>query len=232
VKALTCLVLLGGIAPSAFAICPQPVPKACSAYFEHDAVFIGTVLSQRRSDDYLSFRIRVSRVLRGKVGSTAEVYTGNDSARLLWEVGREYVVFASRANGRLESSNDCGPLSEPVRVAETVAQIDALRGVPDAVIEGEVLAAQPDGPGVAGIQLEVRGRQGQTYRVRTGLDGLFALRVPPGRYQVVVDPEILQPSDYSWLDPASVGLAAGQCAQLQFVAKQGVRSNHLMQPRK
>ena len=218
-RATTILLLLSAITPSASAICPRPVPKACSAYFEHDAVFVGTVVSQRRFDEYLRFQLRVSQVLRGTVGPTAVVYTGNDTARLLWDVGREYVVFARQANGRLESSNDCGPLSDSARVAETVSQIEALRGLADAFIEGEVLAELPAGPGVAGIKLEVRGGPSQTYRVQSGSDGLFALRVPPGRYQVVIDPAVARLSDYSWVDPASIVLAPGQCAQLQFLAK-------------
>lgn len=88
---------------SVAAICPSPVPKACSSFFQGDAVFVAKVLSRpyADTDESLRFEVRVSRVLRGEVKPTADVYTGNDSGRLNWDVGREYVVFASRREGRL-----------------------------------------------------------------------------------------------------------------------------------
>jgi hypothetical protein len=112
-------------AAAASANCPHPVPKACSAYFESDAVFVGTVTSHQYVDDhaYERFEVRVSRVLRGSVARTAVVYTGNDSGRVLWDVGREYVVFAWHEKDRLLSGGDCGPLADPTTVSEAVSQI-------------------------------------------------------------------------------------------------------------
>jgi len=72
--------LIGTNATAAFAMCPHPTPTACSAYFESDAVFVATVVSEQRVDDYLRFGLRVSRVLRGKVDRSAVVYSGDDSA--------------------------------------------------------------------------------------------------------------------------------------------------------
>jgi hypothetical protein len=99
-KAVALGLLITTNATGAFAMCPYPTPRACSAYFESDAVFVATVVSKQRVDDYLRFGLRVSRVLRGKVDRSAVVYSGDDSARLLWDVGREYVVFAKLVNGR------------------------------------------------------------------------------------------------------------------------------------
>lgn len=103
---------------TAFAFCPKPVPKVCSEYFKSDAVFVGTVLSEKYvdEDEHLRFEVRVSRVLRGALPATVAVYTGNDSGRLMWDVGKEYVVFAWRDRGRLYSGNDCAPQSDPTKV--------------------------------------------------------------------------------------------------------------------
>lgn len=203
----------------AMAICPYPTPKACSAFFENDAVFVGTVLSQRYSDndEYIRFDVRVSRVLRGSVGRTAVVYTANDSGRLLWDVGKEYVVFARRQQGRLVSGDDCGPLSDSARVAETIRRIRALRRETAASIEGEVRSAPPDGPGIADVAVRIRG-QDRTYETKSDSRGTFRVQVPPGHYQVLVDPK-LRPSDYNWYDLNNIDLVRGQCVQLQFVPR-------------
>lgn len=211
--------LIGTHATAVFAMCPYPTPTACSAYFESDTVFVGTVVSKQRVDDSLRFALRVSRVLRGKVGRSAVVYSGDDSARPRWDVGREYVVFAEMANGRLESGDDCGPLSDPARVAETIKEIEGLQHVTDAVIEGEVLAAQPDGAGVGGVGVNVVGSGGR-YRLQSDARGRFRVRVPAGRYEAVVDPKVARQSDYNLrTDPRQIVLVPGQCAQLQFVTR-------------
>ena len=145
---LTCC--LGVAATPVVAICPSPVPKACSEFFDSDAVFVATVLSRQYvdNDENIRFEVRVSRVLRGDVKPTAAVYTGNDSGRLNWDVGREYVVFAWRRNGRLWSGDDCGPLSDPTKVAETLKEIEELQHATTSSVEGEVLSGLPASPGV------------------------------------------------------------------------------------
>jgi len=205
---------------SAFAFCPYPTPKPCSAFFESDAVFVGRVLSKRYSDDgqYIRFSVRVSRVLRGNVGRTAEVYTGNDSARLQWDIGREYVVFARLENARLVSSDDCGPLSDSARVAENIRQIEGLRAETLASVEGEVRSSAPDGPGIPNVTVRVRGGT-KTYETKSDSRGMFRLRVPPGHYEIVVDSS-LRMSDYNWYhNLREINLVRGQCAQLQLVTR-------------
>jgi carboxypeptidase family protein len=221
IRAIVIVLALWMTAGTAFAICPYPTPKVCSLFFESDAVFVGTVLSQEYSDngEYIRFTVRVSRVLRGSVGPTAAVYTGNDSARLLWEIGKEYVVFARLQDRRLESGNDCGPLSDSARVAETIRQIESLRGQTSASIEGEIRSAPPDGPGIADVDVTVRIHGGgRTYETKSDSRGLFRVRVPPGQYEVVVDPK-LRTSDYNWYNLHEIKLVRGQCAQLQLVPR-------------
>ena len=206
-------------APRVLAMCPYPTPKACSAFFESDAVFVGTVLSRQYcdNDEYIRFAVRVSRVLRGSVGASADVYTANDSARLPWEIGKEYVVFARLRRGRLESGDDCGPLSSPGRAAEIIGQIEELRGDESAWIEGEVRSSAPEGAGVADVLVRARDG-GKTFNATTDSRGAFRLRVPLGHYQILVDPK-LRTSDYNWYNLDDINLVRGQCAQLQLVPR-------------
>src|SRR5476651_2704224 len=72
---------------SALAICPFPVPKVCSTYFESDTVFLGKVVGKRevpaaRHDvDDIEFTIEVERTFKGKPDRVEKVYTENASAR-------------------------------------------------------------------------------------------------------------------------------------------------------
>src|SRR4030095_3888428 len=97
-RALCVTCCLGIIGTPVAAVCPSPEPKACSVFFDSDAVFVATVLSRHYvdNDENIRSEVRVSGGLRGDVNPTAAVYTGNDSGRLNWDVGREYIVFASR----------------------------------------------------------------------------------------------------------------------------------------
>jgi hypothetical protein len=135
----------------------------------------------------------------------------------MWDVGREYVVFAWRDRGRLYSGNDCGPLSDPTKVQETVRQVEALRTSAVTFIEGEVLKA--DRRGLPGVDVRIRGT-GKTHRAKSDSQGRFQLQVAPGRYRVEVDPTVARHSDYNLgTDPENIVLVRGQCAQLQFVAQ-------------
>jgi hypothetical protein len=218
VKAVAACIVLWAVASRASAMCPYPVPKACSYYFTHDAVFVGQVLTQFWADEEISFRLRVSKVLRGRVGATAVVHTGNDSGRVQWDVGRTYVVFAERREGRLWAGNDCGPLSDPAKVDEVVQQILALRDAKGSTIEGEVLDAQAVGNGVPGVSIRVVG-QGRQWHARSDAKGLFRVQVPPGRYRMPLDANRTFQSDYSWTDLSDIVLTDGQCAQVQLVAQ-------------
>jgi len=203
------------------AICPSPVPKACSWFFDSDAVFVATVLSQRYvdNDENIRFEVRVSRVLRGDVKAAAAVYTGNDSGRLTWDVGREYVVFARRRDGRLWSGADCGPLSDPTKVAETLKEIEGLQHATTSSVEGEVLSGLPVRTGVPGVLVRARGN-GHTYKGKSDQQGKFRIEVPPGRYDVTIDGPFVQ-YDINELQHGTqtLPLVVGQCVQFQFVPR-------------
>lgn len=220
-KALCLTFCLSIIGTPAAAICPGPEPKACSVFFDSDAVFVATVLSRQYvdNDENIRFEVRASRVLRGDVGPAAAVYTSNDSGRLTWDVGREYVVFAWRRDGRLWSGADCGPLSDPMKVADTVREIAGLQHATTSSIEGEVRSALPVRTGVPGVLVRARGN-GQAYEGTSDRQGTFRIEVPPGRYDVEIDDRFVQ-YDMNRLQHGSqnLPLVAGQCAQFLFVPR-------------
>jgi hypothetical protein len=206
-------------------ICPQPAPKVCSAFFKSDAVFIGTVVSEHAVPDKDDpgfvegwlYRVRVDRRFRGTTGQTAVVHTGNDSGRLLLEVGHQYLLFATFQNGHLQIGDDCGPLSDSSRMRGNVREIESLHGATAAIVEGEVRKETASGVGVRGVNVTVSG-MGRTYRLTSDRQGLFRGLVPPGRYRIDVDSGAVL-SDLSWIDPTDIEVVKGQCAQAQFIAR-------------
>jgi hypothetical protein len=215
--AIAALVSLSSVTLRAF--CTTPTPKVCSLFFDSDAVFVARVLSQRYVDneDTIRFDVRVARTLRGSVRRTESVYTGNDSGRLVWDVGREYVVFARRERGRLVSGDPCGPVGDRVQdVANIVRQIGALGRRTSGSVEGEVQWAL-DGDAMAGVPVRVTDGH-KTYVTKSNRNGHFQIDVPPGRYRVLPDRSVKQ-ADLSWESLSDVRLVAGQCAQYTFVAR-------------
>lgn len=101
-------------------------------------------------------------------------------------------------------------------VAQTIRQIERLRGENSASIEGEARSAAPDDPGIAKVTVRAQGG-GKTYETKSDSRGMFRLRVPPGHYEVIVEPS-LRTSDYNgYYNLRDINLVGGQCAQLQLV---------------
>ena len=207
-------------ATPAAAVCMRPVHKACSLYFKSDAVFVANVVGRRLVEDsnYERFDLRVSQVLRGSVQRSSPVFVGNDTGRLFWEPGKTYVVFARRVNGRLEATDGCGLLSDPGKVPDFLQQIRVVQRSRLSVIEGEILQRPPEGPGLEGVEVRAVGAS-REYRGKSDKKGYFRIQVPPGRYDVIVDPAVAVPSGYNWGDVSGFELQRGQCMQIQFGAR-------------
>ena len=205
------------LARSSFAYCLPPPPKTCNLYFSSDVVFVGKVVKYSRTDDweYERYDLQVSRVLKGSVGRSTTVFTGNDTGRVIWGVGESYVVFAFRENGRLLAGDGCGDQSDPNRKATFLREIAAVKRAKTATIEGQVVRGWGDGSGIQGFSIGVS-RGSTQYATKSDKDGQFSIRVPVGEYRILVNPEFVLPHDRK-----SVGrlkLVAGQCAQFQFRA--------------
>lgn len=211
------------VAAESQAVCPQPPPKVCSTFFSSDVVLSGTVAAVEEVPDGDGFiegwryRISVAEVFKGRPRKDVFVHTPNDSGRLLLEVGNLYVLFAHAQGHQLEVFSDCGTVSQADHAADTVQAIRRLSRARDSIIEGQVAKNVP-GPGVSGVRVEVSG-PGATRRLVTDEHGWFRTSVPPGRYVVRIDSRLAAPFDLSTDSPERLVLQAGQCAQLQFVAR-------------
>jgi hypothetical protein len=202
--------------------CPALTQKVCNTFFRSDAVFLATVLSENQvvsGDDVEGwrYRVRVKRSFRGATSGTVEVYTENTSARRTLTVGRDYLLFASNANGELLIASDCGPASDDARTAANIREIQSMARRTSATVEGEVRQTV-SGNGVAGIPITIAG-MGRTHRTTSGVNGAFRVVLPPGHYQVTVDPAVAVPYDLNWIDESNVILQPGECAQLLYVSR-------------
>jgi hypothetical protein len=209
---------VSGTGSAAPAFCPKPPPKVCGEFFKSDAVFIGTAVSEQdlrsdNNDDGWLYRLRVHRAFRGEQQGEVEVFTENTSVRFPLEMDRDYLLFATRLNNRLEITS-CGNSG---LVAERQDQIVAIQDLPRAptLIEGHV-AARPDWNGVPGVRFEIKGNWGG-YSAVSDETGSFTIAVRPGSYSVAPKSTDVVPFDLSYDDPKHVSLKSGQCAQLQFV---------------
>ncbi len=212
--------LIASTASSASAYCMPPPPKTCSLYFSSDAVFVAKVVKYGHTDDweYERYDLQVSRILKGSVGRSTTVFTGNNTGRVNWGLGESYVVFARRTNGRLVAGDGCGDQSDPSRKDRFLREIAELKRSTSASIEGRVVREWDSGDGFEGFSIRVAGPSRQ-YTTKSGRDGYFNIRVPAGRYRVVIDPRSVAPGG----NVNRVDLVAGQCAQFEFRAPEASR---------
>lgn len=196
---------------AAFALCPVPPEKACSAWFASDEVFVGKVLASRiepnpgdKNVDWLVYRLRVDRALKGDAHGTLEVRTENASGRWNADEGKTYVVFSK--DRRVGAA--CSAIDDAGSVESTLREIEILRDAKFASIEGEVVDFQNQDRQPAAT---VRIRSGdRTITSQTDSNGQFRVVVPPGRYSIV------EPAYSTWKELRGFELQAGECGLFQL----------------
>ena len=132
---LDSIVLLAVLGPTtASAWCPDPKPSVGEEAAGSDYVLTAIVVGQRevpekgKSYDGWSYRLRPTRVFRGRALSGSEVFTENSSGRFPLEVGKEYLLFATRnTEGRLEFTN-CGHSGLAVERRSAIGALEKRRG--------------------------------------------------------------------------------------------------------
>jgi len=197
-----------------------PETKTCSAFFEADQVFVGTVTnaegvkadgSRPEPDDTietLRFTIRVSQVLKGQARPVEVVQCENSSGRWLAQVGETRVVFVR--NGYVGIWSD--PVDRPSRVQRTLHELHSLSRK-DASVEGDVVNART----LAGHDIAVIGEHAR-YTARTDSRGRFHVTVAPGHYRLEA-PGFFPFTPYSREDIDGFTVVAGECAQFELSAK-------------
>ncbi len=208
---------------AAEAFCLEPHPKVCAEFFRSDAVFVGTVLTEREvppegsSYDGWLYHIRIKQTFRGKLQSAVDVFTENSSGRYPLAVDETYLLFAQVFEGRLNIDN-CGNSGPISKTKDLIAQIHTIKRSTGGEIEGVV--SVPDSvDDASGIVITVRGGQ-KTYLGITAKDGSFRIRVPAGEYKVEAKSSRrnIVPYDLSYDDPAHVIIHNGGCGQIKFLA--------------
>jgi protocatechuate 3,4-dioxygenase beta subunit len=204
-----------GMPPTALACTCMTSGPPCQAYFQSDAVFIGTVdaieirempldaMPERLYDRKL-VRMTVDRASRGVQGARVDVWTGMSDADCGFDfkVGQRYVVYAYRRPDGALGTGICSRTRLASNAAEDLAYLSAPpASSPGARVSGTVnhwerdeAARRPlEYGGVPNVQVLVRGRAG-VFSAMTDAEGRYAIeRVPPGEYEV----ELLPPPAFS-----------------------------------
>ena len=205
----------------ALSVCPKPDPKVCAEFFKSETVFVGRVVSQRTAPPDGGFYdgwwccLSVHKVFRGAARKTIEVFTENSSGRFPLEVGREYLLFASKYSGRLVIDN-CGNSGLVSEAKDEIREIGQIGNRSYGTIEGNIVS-RPSWTGVGEIRVLARGR-GKIYPAITDEEGRFHMTVQPGKYSIQVESPRVSSFDLSYDNPNDFVVPKGGCAQLQFVA--------------
>lgn len=122
---------------AASAACVNGHPTVPQEYNSSKVVFIGIVISTEKTseaaDGYFfngdTYAVKPTRMYKGKVEGTVELFSENSSGRFPMELKREYLVFAYADHGRL-AINNCGNsnlLSRATKATTEVARLSHQR---------------------------------------------------------------------------------------------------------
>ena len=224
---------LSSISETAFACDCMRTPPTCEAYWQAEAVFIGTAkeLSWIEFEEKLEglvlkrkrpvFSFSVDQAFRGVNGAKVAVMTGigGDDCGYGFKIGEQYLVYAYRDQQKKEmlSTSVCAR-TRPVRDADE--DLEYIRGLskasPGGWVFGEVFKSgwtQERPLPVEDVEVTVEGK-GKSVTLTTDSDGKFhASALPEGSYKVrVAPPEGL--SDRS--NESEVNVVDRGCATVRF----------------
>jgi hypothetical protein len=125
---------------SASAFCPEPKQQVSSEFFTSDAVFTGTVQTERTVPEKGStydgwvYRLRIREKFRGSVRDTTEVFTEHTSGRFPLVVGETYLLFAYMDDGQLTITN-CGNSGFLLQINDLIPQIRKIKSSEEIAIK-------------------------------------------------------------------------------------------------
>lgn len=99
------LFLLFGASKSFACSCAPPSQTTNDDFQKAAAVFTGRVLSVQRKDNFVMVKLAVQKYWKGKVSNEIKITTAKDSAAcgFNFEVGKDYLVYATDNNGKLST---------------------------------------------------------------------------------------------------------------------------------
>lgn len=220
------------VSVSANAFVPSPRPMPCMLYFLSDMVFVGQVTSAKEDkvtdggQDFIEgwfYTLKVIKAYRGADESTVQVYTENDSGRLPLVVGKKYILFAQKTDGRLTIAYDSlsGEVEGSKQVLSDLDKIIGHKAGEGGDVFGRVTLESfgPDFGAVAGIHVSIKGPAGQA-QAATNNNGWFRVHLPAGTYSAIAaDPKwSFKNMDGTWENSNSFQVPDGGCAEIQIQA--------------
>lgn len=208
-RALLALVLLAVVTPSACSQDCVSVPGPSSLLKTSNAVFVGTVTAVTNG----IFRFHVTEAFKGVKGNNFEIADAGSMGFTGFQVGRQYLVFASTLpldhGTTYYIARSCGPTMELKYARATIEQLRAeKKGKRIASVFGMLWRRAPVSdeayeqplPGIA-----VRLRAGQkSYETKTDEYGAYAFnRIPAGTYEISAG----LPADLTLSDDIFIGHA-------------------------
>ncbi|MEO6237421.1 MAG: hypothetical protein ABIQ52_10525 [Vicinamibacterales bacterium] len=112
--------------------CLAGYPSVSTEFGWRSAVFLGTVISERREpataifdQPGITYLVRVDKVFKGYLGTTVELFSENTNAEFAMEADKKYLLFVYRDNGRRIVDN-CGNSEVFSSESATLKQVRAL----------------------------------------------------------------------------------------------------------
>ena len=202
------LLILCTPSPLSACTCDFPVGSCQRTWKAGDIIFTGTVTKKITSRlpygiDYYasqnSFKFSVSEIFRGfaVAGQEFTVFTdsGGGGCGYNFDIGTEYLVYASLREGKLRTSI-CTPTSRAVEVPHIIRQLRALQKGERAADLFGMIGTSPTAftddlhniKPLAGKQVRVIGRNKFERSAITDDEGVFSFEtLPPGTYRIEVD---------------------------------------------
>jgi hypothetical protein len=176
--------------------CAEQSPP-CAAFWQADAVFVGTAIDVRPEHSAgAAQKIAVGQVLRGTVDSQITIVSSGTPCDYKFHGAQQYLIYARRTpDGRWTTTTCAGtkPLdraAEDVEFAESrpfARPVGQLYGKVQHIAGGGGDRLMSVAKPAAGLTISLAGAD-STFTAMTDRDGRFEAIVPPGDY--VVAPEI------------------------------------------
>jgi hypothetical protein len=197
----------------------MPPPRTCSAFSSADVVIVGRVVSERVTDDWDSWDVKVQERIKGRVPDRLVFYSRNDSARATPDVGKRNILFLHRQGSRLigwgSDPDTGGPNFD--RLLREARSLVAAKPTPTGSVVGLVASESGAPLASARVRLSKSGSQA-TRSVVTDSQGRFELLLPPGRWSAKLTDKgwTSRLSLYTDDNPESFNVKAGGCNDLRL----------------